>query len=460
MSIKIVSTNPAMTDNVLGEVSSTSLDEIKKIVLNARQAQEDWYNLGLDKRVQHMRDLLVHLTQYKDEFIKRTSLEMGIPIGLSTGIVDGGLSDLLWNCDNAHRYLSNKIVFEDDSEVNEIIHEPYGVIGCIVAWNFPFGNFIASASQALLAGNSVVMKYSEEVPLFSKYLEEVISASNLPKNVMNFVYGDGRVGGYLSDQDIDFISFTGSTMTGQKIYEKSASKLIPVALELGGSSPGIVFKDCPVTDELIEALFWERFLNSAQFCNGMKRLFVHQSLFDEVVKKLSDFAKTKIIGDPLDKKTELGPLVAERQVTKVAEQVKDALDKGAEIHCGGKKPAHLNGAYYEPTILTKITKDMRVWTEEVFGPALPIIPFDTYEEAISLANDTEYGLSAIIFTKDKNIAKKAISDLKAGTINQWPSNTYRPQNPFGGYKKSGIGRQSGEEGFLHVTQSKITSWVK
>ena len=162
----------------------------------------------------------------------------------------------------------------------------------------------------------------------------------------------------------------------------------------------------------------------------------------------------------MDEKTELGPLVAERQVVKLEGQVKDALDKGAKIHCGGKRPDGLDGAFYEPTIFTNVTKDMKLWTEEVFGPALPVLPFETYEEAIAMANDTEYGLSAIIFTTDKNITKNALSDLKAGTVNQWPSDTYNPQNPFGGYKKSGIGRQMGEDGFRDVTQSKATSWLK
>jgi len=456
----IVSTNPAKGYECLGEVDATTEPKIKQIVADARQAQTEWYALGLDARIDHIRALGNHLEKHKDEFIKRTCQEMGMPLELSTGIVEGGLSDLKWNCDNAQKYLSNNVIFEDDNEVNEVIYEPCGVMACIVAWNFPFGNLIASASQALLAGNTVVMKYSEEVPLFSKYLEEVIASSDLPKSVMSFVYGDGQVGALLSNQDVDFLSFTGSSATGEKIYKTAAEKFIPAALELGGSSPGIVFEDCPITDELIDTLFWERFLNTAQFCNGMKRLFVHNNKFDEVVEKLSAYAKTKIIGNPLDEKTELGPLVAERQVVKLEGQVKDALDKGAKIHCGGKRPDGLNGAFYEPTIFTNVTKDMKLWTEEVFGPALPIFGFDTYDEAIALANETEYGLSAIIFTTNKDITQKALSDLRAGTVNQWPSNTYRPQNPFGGYKKSGLGRQMGEDGFRDITQSKATSWMK
>jgi acyl-CoA reductase-like NAD-dependent aldehyde dehydrogenase len=456
----MTSTNPARNFETIGEIQISSEAEIKQAVEKSHVAQKSWNEMGLEKRVQYLNDLCDHIEKHKDEFVKRTSQEMGMPNGLSNDIMDGFLSDMRWNNDNASKYLANEIIHEDDNEINAIFYEPYGVMAVIAAWNYPFGNFVASCSQALLAGNTIVMKYSEEIPLFQHYLDEIIQSSNLPNDVVQFVYGDGQVGQTLIDQDIQFVSFTGSSATGQKIYEQGAAKLIPVSLELGGSSPGIVFEDCPITDKLIDSLFWERFLNSAQFCNGMKRLFVQRSIFDDVVEKLSTYAKTKKIGDPQDEQTELGPLVAERQVVKLEAQVKDAIDKGAKLHCGGKRPDELQGAYYEPTILTNITKDMAVWHEEVFGPALPILPFDTYEEAINLANETEYGLSAIIFTTDKNIAEKALVDLQAGTVNQWPSHTYRPQNPFGGYKKSGIGRVSGVTGFKEITQAKAVSWIK
>ena len=421
----LTSTNPARGFETIGEVQISTEADIKQAVEKSREAQQSWNALGLEKRIEILYDFRAHLENHKDELIKRTSQEMGMPNGLSTGIVEGFLADMQWNNDNVAQYLADDIVFEDDNEVNAVIHEPYGVMAVIAAWNYPFGNFVASCSQALLAGNTIVMKYSEEIPLFQKYLDEVIQSSNLPENVVQFVYGDGHVGQTLVDQDIDFVTFTGSSATGQKIYKQAAKKLIPVSLELGGSSPGIVFEDCPVTDELIDTLFWRRFLNSAQFCNGMKRLFVHRSKFDEVVEKLSAYAKTKTMGDPTDETIELGPLVAERQVVKLEGQVKDALDKGAKMHCGGQRPEGLDGAYYEPTILTNITKDMKVWHEEVFGTVLPVLPFDTYDEAIALANETEYGLSAEIFTTDSAVAKKALSDLRAGTVNQWTSHSFR-----------------------------------
>ena len=452
---KLVSTNPALNFEVLGEVSISSVDEIKAKVDTARTAQKDWFLLGVNKRIEYIKKLIPLFKENREELIKRTSQEMGMPYGISAGIVDSAIVDLGWNCDHAEEFLSNEILFDDGKEINEISYEPYGVIACIVAWNFPLGNFVISVSQALLAGNTVVMKYSEEVPLFSKYLEDIIAKANLPEGVVSFVYGDGQVGGILANQNVDFISFTGSSQTGRKLYAKAAEKFIPVALELGGSSPGIVFEDSIIDDELIENLFWARFSNTAQFCDNMKRLIVHASLFDECVSKLSAYAENRKIGNPLDKSVDIGPLVAERQVYKLEEQVKDALNKGAELTCGGKRPADLQGAFYEPAILTNVSKDMKVWKEEVFGPVLPVVSFNTYEEAMELANDTEYGLTAYVFTNDKKISQKAFLDIKAGGICLNNNNYHRSENPFGGYKASGIGRQGGKIGFHEICQVKV-----
>ncbi len=457
---KLISTNPACGFSVLGEVLITPPAEIKTKVAKARAAQKKWYQQGLAARIQAIENLTAVLKARGDDFIRRTSQEMGMPLGLSGSIVDGAIAGFEWDCANAATCLASETLFEDDNEINELVYEPFGVVGCIVAWNFPLANFAVSVSQTLLAGNTVVMKYSEEIPLFCQFLETVIEESGFPADVINFIYGDGQTGAILTEQDVNMLSFTGSSVTGKKIYQQAAEKLIPVALELGGSSPGIVFEDMPVDDVLIEKLFWKRFLNTGQFCDGMKRLFVHENLFDDVVAKLAEYAKKKIIGDPLDEKVELGPLVAERQVLKLEAQLQDALDKGATLHCGGKRPAGLNGAYYEPTILSNITKNMKVWSEEVFGPVLPIIPFKTYDDAITLANETSYGLSAFVFTKDQSLFKKVVADIKAGSIDDGMAHFYRPQNPFGGYKDSGIGRQGGKIGFHDVCQKKVIARVK
>lgn len=455
------SKNPAQNFESLGSVHITSQQDISGIVQKARTAQPAWQKIGLEVRIATLQKLFDIFKSHRNEFIQRTSIEMGMPIGLSENIVDGGLEKMAWDLKNAPDILKPVTLFDDGIEINEQSFEPFGVMACIVAWNFPFGNFATSVIPALIAGNTVVMKYSEEVPMFSKYLENIIHESNiLPEGVINFIYGDGITGSYLCEEEVDLISFTGSSETGKKIYASASQKIIPICLELGGSSPGIVFEDCKITNQLIESIFWKRFLNSGQFCDGIKRLIVHYSVFDECVDKLAQFASRINIGDPLDPTTQLGPLVAERQVLKLESQIQNSVKMGAKIICGGKRPSRLQGAYFEPTILTGITRDMPIWKEEIFGPALPILSFQNYDDALSLAHDTEYGLSAVVYSENKVKLKQAQNDLKAGSVDDGFAHYFRPQNPFGGYKKSGIGRQGGVFGFHDVCQVKVKAYRK
>lgn len=458
---KIVSTNPSCGYEVIGSVEITSREDIARIVERARNAQPGWQALGVAERCRIMAQLLEVFRAHRQEIVEQTSREMGMPLKLSQIVFDDGAAEFAWNIQNAPAAMANKILYEDDKEISEQIHEPYGVMACVAPWNFPFGNFARSVATSLLAGNCVVMKYSEEIPLFSKLLERLIEQSRiLPPHVMNFIYGFGQTGADLCDQNIDLISFTGSTQTGRKIYGTAAQKLIPACLELGGSSPGIVFADADLNPDVMAMMFRRRFANSGQFCSGLKRLMVHESRFDECVDKLASLARGARVGDALNAETDLGPLVAERQVEKLESQIADAVGKGARIICGGKRPQGLNGAYFEPTLLVDVTQDMQVWGDEVFGPALSIMKFKTYEEAIALANDTEYGLSAFVYSTNPEILRRAFADLKAGSMDDGMANFQKPCNPFGGYKRSGIGRQRGFAGFEDVCQTKVTSYRK
>ncbi len=456
----LTSTNPARGFEVLGEVAVSSENEIRDKVAQAHQAQILWAELSMDERVEYMQRLKQGFIDHAQEFTQMMSREMGMSIALSTDQVARSIKTLDWNCQNAADALKPVRLHEDDTHINEMIYQPCGVMGCIVAWNYPLPNFVVATTQALLAGNTLVMKYSEEVPLFSKLLERVVDACDFPKGVINFIYGDGQVGDILTDQNLDLISFTGSSATGRKIYQKAAEKLIPVILELGGSSPGVVFEDCTINDTLIEQIFWARFINNAQFCSNLKRLIVHNSHMETVLEKLSAYAASRVMGDPFDESADIGPLVAQRQVDLLQKQLQDALDKGAKLHCGGKQPEGLKGAYFQPTILSNISKDMAVWREEVFGPILPVIGFDTYEEAIELANDTPYGLTAYVYTDDVELGKRAMRAIKAGEQRINGANPKKPQNPFGGHKESGVSFQGGMDGFHRTCQVKVMAWEK
>ena len=255
------------------------------------------------------------------------------------------------------------------------------------------------------------------------------------------------------------ICFTGSTYTGQKLYKIAGEKFIPIVLECGGSAPGIVFEDADI-DSVIESIYINKFANTGQICDGQKRLIVHESKFDEICQKFKKCINNKKIGNPLDENVEIGPLVSIPQLEKLENQVQDAVDKGAKIICGGERLKLNNGNYYLPTILTNITKDMKVYKEEVFGPVIPIIKFKTLEEAINIANDTEYGLGGYIYTSDKTKFEKVVKELKTGMIAL--NNLYylRPCNPFGGYKKSGMGKNNSEFGLRELCNIKVVTYEK
>ena len=360
----------------------------------------------------------------------------------------------------ADKYLSPQVTYESDKEIHKILREPRGVTVAILPWNYPYMNVAWQCGQALIAGNTIVYKNSEENPLFSRLLEELISKSDIPKGVFNIVYGDEKAGEFLVHQDIDMISFTGSTKVGQELTKIAAEKFIPIVTELGGSSPLILFEDIEITDEIIAYIAGRRFKNAGQACDAVKRLIVHKSKFEEVIKKLSAFVSKQKVGDALEEDTEIGPLIAERQVDLIEEQVQDSINKGAKVITGGKRPGKLQGAYYLPTILTNVSRDMRVWKEETFGPVLPVISFTAEKEAIEFANDTEYGLTAHVLTKDKALFQRVASQIKAGSIGHNQIGFWSPLNPFGGYKKSGMGRTHGSFGFYESTQAKIISMEK
>ena len=455
--MEIKSYNPA-NNELLGKVKQTDIKEIKDIVNKSRKAFETWGYLSIEQRVVYIQRLKDVIKSKKREFAELISNEMGMPISESLYDIDSGLEYIEWYIDNVEKVIGDKITYEDEKEIDKIIFEPKGVTAVIIAWNFPFSSFVWQAVTNLIVGNTVIIKHSELVPLCSKFIYDMVK-SVLPEDVYNVVYGAGDVGKALVEQEIDLICFTGSTRTGQSLYKTAGEKFIEAVMECGGSAPGIVFEDADV-DDIIEAMYINKFANSGQICDGQKRLIVHNSKIEEVCNKFKLLVESKNIGNPLDEKTEIGPLVSKEQLEKIENQVTDAIDKGAKVICGGQRLKNTDGNYYLPTILTNITKEMKVYNEEVFGPVIPIIGFDTIEEAIELANDTEYGLGGYIYTKDRKKFDTVVKQLKTGMIAL--NNLYylRPCNPFGGYKKSGIGRNNSEFGLKELCNIKVVTYEK
>jgi len=453
--------NPAKKYEVVGEVDISTEQQVTEAVAIAHKSQAAWQGLTVAERVEAIGSFVEICKKRTEDFARIITLETGRPIFSSRSDVVKGVSCFEDYLSTAEEYLAPKVTLENDSEIHTVYREPWGVIATICPWNFPFTNVAWQCGQALLAGNAIVYKSSEENPLFAKLLAGIIAESGLPEGIFNILYGGGDIGECLARADVNKISFTGSFAVGHKLTQVAAEKFIPITTELGGSNPYIIFEDALLDEADIENIYSRRFLHSGQFCTSVKRLIVHESKFDEVVEKLAKAITVKKIGDPLDDQTQIGPLVALRQLEKLEGQIKDAIDKGAKVVIGGKRPAGLQGAYYEPTILTNIATDMRVWTEETFGPVLPVISFKTEEEAIALANDTEYGLSSYILTNDRELFNRLSPKLQAGMIAQKSViNLLARYNPFGGYKHSGMGRENGEYGFHDVTQIKVVSQLK
>ncbi|MEK7517363.1 MAG: aldehyde dehydrogenase family protein [Patescibacteria group bacterium] len=454
---KLVSTNPGKNYKKLGEVNISTKDDIRNKVKKANLAKREWKDLGVDERVRFIRRVVDKLKENKEELALLATQEMGIPISQSRNDVDDAIRYFIWYLDNAKKYLSPEIVYQDDKITHKVFYEPLGVAAVIIPWNFPLSNFVWGCGQNLISGNTVVLKHSEECPLFGKRLEELIESCGLPDGVFSEVYGDGKIGDYLVHQDIGLISFTGSTKVGKHLYKVAGEKFIKIVSEMGGSAPGIIFEDADL-EKALETTYYNRFSNCGQACDALKRLIVHESKFAQVAQELKELLSSKKIGDSEKESTDIGPLVAKRQLELLELQVKDAIDKGAKILIGGRRPKNLHGAYYEPTILTNVNRKMRVWQEEVFGPVLPIVSFKTEEEAISLANDTKYGLGAYIFTEDKEKALCVASQIDAGMVGINNASYLQPCSPFGGYKDSGIGREHGKFGFNELTQVKVVAF--
>lgn len=455
--MKIISTNLS-NNEILGEIEETTKEEVIEKVNLAKSVQSEWSKLGIDKRIEVLKEMYDKFEENSDKIANLISLEMGKPITQSESEIKSTLKNIKWDLENAKDCIAPEITFESDKEMQKVFYEPKGIVVAISPFNYPFSLCCAIAFQNLIVGNVVISKPDPNLPLLYKLLEEIINSMGLPKGVWQFVFAGKEIGSFLVEQDIDMICFTGNTKTGEYLYKVAANKMIPILMELGGSAPGIVCEDADI-DNVIGGIFKKRFSNSGQLCHALKRLIVHESIFDEVVSKLKNIAQLQIIGDSLDRNTTIGPLVNEKQINTLLEQFNDAVSKGANAVCGGKQPKQ-KGNYFEPTILTNITTDMKIWREEVFGPILPVISFKTIEEAIELANDTIYGLGGYVFTTNKETFEKISKELKTGMVACNNLAYSAPYNPFGGVKKSGLGRTRGKWGLRGLCNIKVVTFEK
>lgn len=455
--MKLVSVNP-YNDEIIGECEENTKEEILEKVKLAKQNKKLWENLNVEERIDILKELYEAFKNNSEEMAKLISMEMGKPIVQSEAEITATFKNIEWNLENAKKYIADEITFEDEKQIQKVLYKPRGIVLAISPFNYPISLCVAIAVQNLIVGNVVISKPDPKLPLLFKLVEKIINDSKLPKGVWQIVFADRETSSFLADQDIDMICFTGNTKTGEYLYSVAAKKMIPALMELGGSAPGIVCEDADI-DNVISGIFKKKFSNSGQLCHALKRLIVHESVFDEVVEKLKVIAESQVLGNPLEREITMGPIVSKNQLEKLVEQFNDAKEKGACIVCGGEKFGE-KGNFFKPTILTDINRDMKVWKEEVFGPILPVVSFKTLDEAIELANDTIYGLGGYIFTKNKNTFEKISNELETAMVSCNNLAYSAPYNPFGGVKKSGLGRTRGKWGLQELCNIKIFVYEK
>jgi acyl-CoA reductase-like NAD-dependent aldehyde dehydrogenase len=378
---------------------------------------------------------------------------MGKPIIEAEGEIDGSLGDIKWFLSETKNALQDEVVDVGVEGVSaKVAFEPIGVTALITPWNFPIGTPIWKIIPALITGNTAVFKPSELSSLCGMKIAELLTEAGLPKGVFNVVTGDATTGRLLVASDVDIVSFTGSSAAGKDVYTKSGQKLNKVVLELGGSDPFIVFEGA-IFEQAVNGAVFGRFLNCGQVCTSAKRIFVEKSIFRGFVNAFVEKVKALKVGDPLNRSTEIGPMVSDAQRKVLEGQVKDAVAKGARVLCGGKRVKG-KGNFFEPTVFVDVKPGMRVLAEEVFGPVASVVPFNSMEQAIELANKTQYGLGASVWTQNDKTAETMARAIKSGMVWINEFGTPYPQCPQGGIKESGLGREMSKHGIHEFCNMK------
>ena len=455
----VVDTNPA-TGEVLAELPCASTEEVQAAVLRARTAQSKWRAAPIAVRIDLLRRFQSLLRDQTEEVARLISREAGKPTAeaISTEVVV--VLDAAEFCmRTAHRFLREEPVPHGNiamkSKRGVLTREPYGVIGIISPWNYPFSTPAVETIAGLITGNAVVIKPSEFTPLAAVELQKLMQAAGLDGDLLQVVIGEGPTGAALIDSGIDKLIFTGSVATGKRVAEAAARRLLPVVLELGGKDPMIVLPDVDL-DVATSGALWGAFMNAGQTCLSVERCYVHRGIYEEFLKLMTLKMGELRVGNGLDSAVEMGPLINERQLLTVEAHVNDAVGRGARLLAGGRRMTDLGPNFYAPTLLADVTPEMRVIQEETFGPVLPVAPFDTEAEAVELANNSEFGLAASVWTRDRKHGEALARQINAGTvmINDMISCFGISEAPHGGFKQSGIGRTHGEMGLAEMVQVK------
>jgi succinate-semialdehyde dehydrogenase/glutarate-semialdehyde dehydrogenase len=448
--MKLKSINPS-TGESLEEFELATEEEASKIVREARIASKTWRETDISERSKYLSKAASLFKADRTELAKHATREMGKPLKESLAEVDKCAATLDYFAENAERMLRNEVV-ETEFHKSYVAFEPLGIVFAIMPWNFPYWQVIRCGAPALSAGNTVILKHSSYVPRCSLELERIFTDAGLPEFIFKNILADSKLAEKIIQSDVDALSFTGSMSTGSRIAELAGKHLKKFVLELGGSDPFIVLDDADLPFTVKWAVA-SRIINTGQSCIAAKRFMVMKKIAQEFEENFAKEMRALRIGDPLNPETDVGPLVREEQRILMEEFVKDAKTKGAKILTGGER-MHGKGFFFKPTVLTNVNHSMRILNEETFGPLAPIIIVDDEEDAVREANSVDFGLGASIWSKDRNRSEVLARRIQAGNVYINKMVASDPRLPFGGTKKSGIGRELSRYGILEFTNIK------
>ncbi|MDD7887724.1 NAD-dependent succinate-semialdehyde dehydrogenase [Flavivirga sp. 57AJ16] len=453
MKTQITTKNP-YTNKVLKTYDYFTDEDISKALNLANKTFQSWKTESLSNKTTLLKNVAENLSLNKEKYCRLITMEMGKPITESFAEIDKCIYLCDFYIENAARLLSDEII-ETNAQESFISYDPLGCILGIMPWNFPFWQVLRFAVPTLTAGNTVILKHASNVTGCALAIQEIFESSGYPKGCFTtLLTGHDTIETIIKNDIIKAISLTGSEKSGRKIAEIAGAQLKKLVLELGGNNACVILNDAHL-EKHIDTIVKARMQNTGQSCIAAKRFIVEVGIYDEFLEKFTKKIEALTFGDPILDDTEIGTLAREDLADILEDQVNKSMEKGAHVHYGNKR----DKTYYQPTILTGVTKDMPVFTEETFGPVAAIIKASTKEEAYKMVNDTKFGLGTMIFTEDTKDAKQRIIDIEDGAffINEMVKSD--PRLPFGGTKHSGYGRELSKEGILAFTNKK-TVYIK
>jgi aldehyde dehydrogenase (NAD+) len=442
----------ATTEETMGSIPACSPEDADRAGAAAREAFDSWSQTPREKRADYLSAIAAGIGERAEEFAATIAQELGMPLKLCQ-IVQVGLPMSQFA---SMPQLMDEVAWEEEIGNSRVIREGVGVVGAITPWNYPLNQITAKVAPALAAGCTVVLKPSEVTPLNAFLLTEVIESIGLPAGVFNLVTGTGPVVGeaIAGHADVDMVSFTGSTRAGRRVSELAAETVKPIAMELGGKSPNVILDDADLRQAVPDGVA-KCFLNSGQTCSALTRMLVPREKLAEAEQIAVATAESFTPGDPFEENSRLGPLVSDTQRDRVRGYIEKGEAEGAKLLTGGAEPPEgLDRGYFvRPTVFSEVTPEMTIAQEEIFGPVLVIQPYDSEEDAVRIANDSEYGLAGGVWSGDQERAISVAKRLRTGQI-EINGGAFNPLAPFGGYGQSGHGRENGRYGLEELLQVK------